>query len=57
VWVSAGAAFLGGAAVAGIRGSIFTTTLLVLMGLALCGLAWDGRQRNRKARNNHDAAD
>jgi FtsH-binding integral membrane protein len=50
LWLVAGVAFVAGAAVAAATGFVPLAVLLVLMGLALGGLAWDGRRRNRRAR-------
>jgi hypothetical protein len=50
LWLIAGVAFVIGALVAALTGTPFLAFLLALMGLALVGLAWDGRRRNRSAR-------
>jgi hypothetical protein len=49
LWLVAGIAAVGGAIVAWPIGEPGLAGLLAFFGLALIGLAWDGRRRNRQA--------
>lgn len=49
LWIVTGVAFVLGSPVAAATGFVPLAVLLLLMGLALGGLARDGRRRNRRA--------